>query len=112
MRHLHRERIFRTTCDKSKTESLVHHTTPESRPAGNASPLGKRYSCRDNPICAAQRATCSLGEAAMKIKLHHVNLCTTDVPAMDEFYRSVLDLEPEPTLAAVRDTRSEERRVG
>jgi catechol 2,3-dioxygenase-like lactoylglutathione lyase family enzyme len=40
----------------------------------------------------------------MKIKLHHVNLCTTNVPAMDEFYRSVLDLEPEPTLAAVRDT--------
>jgi len=40
----------------------------------------------------------------MKIKLHHVNLCTSDVPAMDEFYRSVLDLEPEPTLAAVRDT--------
>ena len=40
----------------------------------------------------------------MKIKLHHVNLCTTDVPAMDEFYRSVLDLEPEPTLNAVRVT--------
>ena len=34
----------------------------------------------------------------MKIKLHHVNLCSTDVPAMDEFYRSVLDLKTEPGL--------------
>jgi len=40
----------------------------------------------------------------MKLKLHHVNLCTTDVPGMDEFYRSVLGLETEPTLAASRDT--------
>jgi glyoxylase I family protein len=34
----------------------------------------------------------------MKIKLHHVNFCSTDVPAMDEFYRTVLGLEPEPSL--------------
>jgi catechol 2,3-dioxygenase-like lactoylglutathione lyase family enzyme len=34
----------------------------------------------------------------MKIKLHHVNLCSTNVPAMDEFYRTVLDLKPEPGL--------------
>ena len=40
----------------------------------------------------------------MKLKLHHVNFCTTDVPAMNEFYRSVLDLEPEPSLNAVRVT--------
>jgi glyoxylase I family protein len=40
----------------------------------------------------------------MKLKLHHVNLCTTNVPEMDEFYRSVLDLEPEPTLNDMRDT--------
>jgi len=40
----------------------------------------------------------------MKLKLHHVNLCTTDVPALNEFYRSVLDLEPEPSLHAVRTT--------
>ena len=33
----------------------------------------------------------------MKIKLHHVNFCTTDVPAMDAFYRTVLGLEPEPS---------------
>ena len=38
----------------------------------------------------------------MKIKLHHVNLCSTNVPAMDEFYRSVLDMEPEPSLAESR----------
>ena len=34
----------------------------------------------------------------MKIKLHHVNLCSTNVPAMDEFYRSVLDMKTEPGL--------------
>ena len=40
----------------------------------------------------------------MQIKLHHVNLCTGDVPGMDEFYRTVLDLEPEPTLSNARVT--------
>ncbi|MDR3529409.1 MAG: VOC family protein [Rhodopila sp.] len=40
----------------------------------------------------------------MKIKLHHLNLCSKDVPAMDEFYRTVLDLEPEPTLSGARVT--------
>jgi glyoxylase I family protein len=39
----------------------------------------------------------------MKIKLHHVNLCSTNVTAMDEFYRGVLDMEPESSLAANRD---------
>src|SRR5690349_3295757 len=34
----------------------------------------------------------------MRIKLHHVNLCTRDVAAMDAFYRDVLDLRPEPSL--------------
>ena len=28
----------------------------------------------------------------MKLKLHHINLCTSDVPAMDRFYRDVLNL--------------------
>ena len=42
----------------------------------------------------------------MRIKLHHVNFCTSDVPAMDEFYRAVLGLEPEPSLAAARVTAS------
>jgi len=40
----------------------------------------------------------------MKIRLHHVNLCSTDVPAMDEFYRAVLGLEPEPGLDEARVT--------
>lgn len=35
----------------------------------------------------------------MKLKLHHLNLCTTNVPAMNEFYSSVFGLKPEPTLA-------------
>lgn len=40
----------------------------------------------------------------MKIKLHHVNLCTTNVPAMGDFYRDVLDLEPEPAMNERRVT--------
>jgi catechol 2,3-dioxygenase-like lactoylglutathione lyase family enzyme len=38
----------------------------------------------------------------MQIKLHHINLCSTNVPAMDEFYRHVLDLKPEPGMEAMR----------
>ena len=40
----------------------------------------------------------------MKLTLHHINLCSTNVPAMDEFYRSVLGMAPEPSLQAMRDT--------
>ncbi len=40
----------------------------------------------------------------MKLKLHHINLPTTNVPAMDEFYRGVLELEPEPSMNASRIT--------
>jgi glyoxylase I family protein len=40
----------------------------------------------------------------MKIKLHHLNLCSKDVAGMEEFYRSVLDLAPEPSLSGARDT--------
>jgi glyoxylase I family protein len=29
----------------------------------------------------------------MSLKLHHVNLCTTDVPALDRFYHDVLGLK-------------------
>ena len=38
----------------------------------------------------------------MKLKLHHINLCSVNVRAMDEFYRTVLDMEPEPALKATR----------
>lgn len=38
----------------------------------------------------------------MKIKLHHVNVCSKNVPELAEFYRNVLDLEPEPSLEAGR----------
>src|SRR5579871_455014 len=44
------------------------------------------------------------GDGPMKLRLHHVNFCTTDVPAMNEFYREVLDLAPEPSLNDVRVT--------
>src|SRR4051812_10279708 len=40
----------------------------------------------------------------MKIKLHHLNLCSKDVPGMEDFYRSVLNLEPEPSLTGTRVT--------
>jgi glyoxylase I family protein len=39
----------------------------------------------------------------MKIKLHHLNLCSKDVPVMDAFYRSVLGMEPEPSLNENRE---------
>lgn len=38
----------------------------------------------------------------MKLKLHHINLCSTNVSALDEFYRDVLDLAPEPTRVSNR----------
>lgn len=40
----------------------------------------------------------------MRIKLHHVNLCSKDVAGMEAFYRSVLDLQPEPSLNDSRVT--------
>ena len=40
----------------------------------------------------------------MNIKLHHINLCSKDVPGMEEFYSSVLDLHPEAGLNATRNT--------
>jgi len=39
----------------------------------------------------------------MNIKLHHLNLCSKDVPGMEEFYRSVLELQPESSLSSARD---------
>ncbi|MET0568532.1 MAG: VOC family protein [Hyphomicrobiaceae bacterium] len=38
----------------------------------------------------------------MKIKLHHVNLSTSNVPVMGDFYRSVLGMENEPTRNGIR----------
>ena len=40
----------------------------------------------------------------MKLMLHHLNLCTTDVPAMNKFYREVLDMQSEQSLEANRDS--------
>lgn len=36
--------------------------------------------------------------ALMKLKLHHVNLCTSNVAAMDDFYRNVMDMAIEPGM--------------
>jgi glyoxylase I family protein len=56
----------------------------------------------DRPAaCRGAKGTDGSDET-MRIRLHHVNFCSTDVPAMEEFYRTVLDLEPEPSLGAVR----------
>jgi hypothetical protein len=41
----------------------------------------------------------------MKIKLHHLNLCSQDVPAMNDFYRAVLDLDSEPSLNELASLR-------
>jgi len=40
----------------------------------------------------------------MKLKLHHLNLSTNNVAAMDEFYTKVLDMQSEPSRNATRDT--------
>jgi glyoxylase I family protein len=40
----------------------------------------------------------------MKLKLHHVNLCSSNVQVMDAFYRTVLGLQPEPSMNASRVT--------
>ena len=40
----------------------------------------------------------------MEIKLHHLNFCSTNVPAMEEFYRSLFNLKPEPSLSGARVT--------
>lgn len=38
----------------------------------------------------------------MKIEFHHVNICTSDVPELDQFYREVLDMKPEPSMEKYR----------
>lgn len=38
----------------------------------------------------------------MKLKLHHINFVSHDVPALDAFYRDVLDLTEEPGMARFR----------
>ena len=40
----------------------------------------------------------------MRIELHHANLCTEDVAAMDASYRGVLGSRPEPSLDENRVT--------
>jgi len=34
----------------------------------------------------------------MKLKLHHVNYCSKNVPEMEHFYRDILGLETEPSI--------------
>lgn len=41
-------------------------------------------------------------EIELKIEFHHVNLCTSDVPGMDTFYRDVLDMQPESSMEQFR----------
>lgn len=43
----------------------------------------------------------------MKLKLHHVNLCTTNVAAMNDFYRNVMDMDEFPGMNAIRDQSSD-----
>jgi len=38
----------------------------------------------------------------MKLALHHLNLCTTNVKEMDKFYTEVLDMKPEPSMSDLR----------
>ena len=46
----------------------------------------------------------------MKLKLHHINLCTTNVPEMDRFYRYFLNLgdeDPTELYTQSQDKRKE-----
>jgi glyoxylase I family protein len=38
----------------------------------------------------------------MKLTLHHLNLCTTNVQEMDKFYSEILDMKPEPAMDKLR----------
>lgn len=38
----------------------------------------------------------------MKLKLHHVNVVSHDVPGLEAFYRDILDLRPEPGMGDKR----------
>lgn len=38
----------------------------------------------------------------MKIKLHHINVVSHDVPGLDDFYRNILDLKTEPGMSENR----------
>ena len=40
----------------------------------------------------------------MKLKLHHLNLSTDNVAAMKEFYSTVLEMRPDPSRNAARDS--------
>lgn len=40
----------------------------------------------------------------MKLKLHHINLCTNNIPAMNAFYREIMDMKSEQELEQTRDT--------
>ncbi|WP_333670313.1 VOC family protein [Parvibaculum sp.] len=38
----------------------------------------------------------------MKLKLHHINVVSHDVPGLDAFYRDIMDLETEPGMTEKR----------
>jgi catechol 2,3-dioxygenase-like lactoylglutathione lyase family enzyme len=50
-----------------------------------------------------RRAEQKRSARAMKLKLHHVNFVSKDVPELEAFFRDVLDLAPEPSLSAGRN---------
>jgi catechol 2,3-dioxygenase-like lactoylglutathione lyase family enzyme len=61
-----------------------------------------RLSRRPGPALPCASITLQDRSDAMKMKLHHVNFCSTNVPALDEFYRSILGLEAIPSMGATR----------
>src|SRR5208337_419881 len=65
-----------------------------------------------HPAAARSPAPAAPRRNRMKIKLHQMNLCSTDVPGMEAFYRTVLDLKPEPSLNSARDTTQGEAAAG
>ena len=43
----------------------------------------------------------------MQLKLHHVNLCSTNVAKLDEFYRNVMDMRSHEGMSEIRDKSSD-----
>ena len=86
--------------------SLAFRCTAVGRPlryvlgfdAGHEFACAARVRREDTQGAVHRKQTClkPLEERRMVTKLHHVNLCSNNVPEMDRFYREVLDLAPIP----------------
>ena len=85
------------------------HVTDETRSVMVTTAMAtKSLSLQATWVSSLARAF-TLGHADfMKLKLHHINLCSTNVPEMDRFYRDVLTLGDEDPA----ELPAEQRKLG